>query len=123
MKILLVDDSRSTLVMTRRTLNELGFTDVTLAQDALVALDLIRTDRPDLIIADLNMPGMNGFELLVAVQDQFGAIPIFFLTASHDVVAHRRLRDAGATWVFKKPLKAELFSMSLDSIETPQKSA
>ena len=65
MKILIVDDSRAMRSMIRRTLRQAGFGRHTVleAADGLEALELIKDDRPHFILADWNMPRMNGLDL------------------------------------------------------------
>jgi CheY-like chemotaxis protein len=77
--VLLVDDEpciRETMAM---LLNEEGY-DVTTAIHGLDALDRIQLAVPDVIISDLNMPQMSGFELLSVVRSQFPSIPVMAMS-------------------------------------------
>jgi CheY-like chemotaxis protein len=72
--------------------------DVDLAENGAVALERIAARTPDLILLDLMMPGMDGFEFLAALRAKasFGEIPIIVLTAK-DLSADERARLAGET--------------------------
>jgi CheY-like chemotaxis protein len=84
----------------RRTPHE-----VFVAGDGIVGLELIQRERPDLVCTDLSMPGLDGFQLMNALQadDALAHIPVVLLTAS----AERRMLDdamrRGAASVLVKP--------------------
>ena len=73
-RILLVDDEPSIRVVLGAILQEAGYV-VDTAEDGLHALRQISTALPDLVITDLRMPNMNGFELLEALRARLPAIP------------------------------------------------
>ena len=71
--LLIVDDDPSVLSTLSLVLAETGYR-VRTAQDASSALTAIRNESPEIILSDLNMPGISGFELLARVRRQFPAI-------------------------------------------------
>lgn len=73
-RVLLVDDEPSIRVVLGAVLQNSGF-EVTTAEDGFAALREIRRTAPQLIVTDLRMPNMSGFELLAVVREQFPAIP------------------------------------------------
>jgi DNA-binding response OmpR family regulator len=77
--ILVVDDDRALLKFIRRFL-ELGGYNVTTATDGETALRLIATEEPSLLILDIRMPGLNGYQVCERVR-QLSNLPIIMLTA------------------------------------------
>ena len=80
---LVVDDSKVIRKVARHILEALNFS-VTEAGDGREALDLCRQSQPDVILLDINMPGMNGFEVLAALKahPRLAQIPVVMLTTS-----------------------------------------
>lgn len=72
-KLLIVDDERSIRLSLSCVLGEIGYR-VRTAEDGFSALVAIAMDPPEILVSDLNMPGMSGFELLAVVRRQFPAI-------------------------------------------------
>ncbi len=71
--LLIVDDERSIRMLLSGILTEIGYR-VRTAEDGFSALVEIAKEPPDILLSDLNMPGMSGFELLAVVRRQFPAI-------------------------------------------------
>jgi len=78
-KVLVVDDEMKIARLVRDYLTEAGF-DVALAATGPAAVAAVRTDRPDLVVLDLGLPGMDGYDVTRAIRGQ-SAIPIIMLTA------------------------------------------
>jgi len=81
-KILVVDDSKTVRAMLRRALCGAGF-DVILASDGLEAVRSARRDRPDLVILDIQMPQMDGYEAcqeILSIESLSNNLPVVFLT-------------------------------------------
>ena len=94
------------------------------AQDGLEALELARADHPDLIITDVNMPRMNGIDLIRAVRDAhngLSAVPIVAITAYGSSFC-LEARDAGANEAISKPLGYEHVQEVVDSLLTESQS-
>jgi CheY-like chemotaxis protein len=68
-------------------LNEEGY-DVSTAADGFNALSQLRETLPDIIISDLNMPRMSGFELLTVVRARFPQIPVIAMSGAYDSIDH-----------------------------------
>ena len=81
-KILIVDDSNMLRDMVKYALNEGGYPDVTEAVDGLDGLAKAKITAYDLIVTDINMPNMNGFELIVELRklQTYAKTPILTLT-------------------------------------------
>jgi CheY-like chemotaxis protein len=103
--ILVVDDDPDILFALSETLAAEGYA-VRGARDGIEALEAIRERRPDLIITDLLMPTMTGFELLGALHDdpELATIPTLIITAARGPEAQQA---PGAQTVFPKPLDLE----------------
>jgi CheY-like chemotaxis protein len=85
-KILIVDDDRLSITLIRFALKEQMY-DVATAEDGLQALDAVKTFKPDLIVLDVQMPKMSGFEFMYELKNIPGgsAIPIIMLTANDNM--------------------------------------
>ena|ERR1051326_139552 len=103
--ILFVDDEMETLQVLRQALEDRGYALLT-AKSGAEALDLLKTNVPDLIIADLRMQPMNGFELFQSVKknSKFSKTPFFFLTAVNDPLSQRYGETLGADAYITKPV-------------------
>ena len=101
--ILAVDDSPSMRDMVRIALSAAGF-EVSQAADGEEALALARTRAFDLVLSDVNMPRMNGIELIRALRAEsaYKHTPILMLTTESTPERKREGKDAGATgWIVK----------------------
>lgn len=109
-RVLTVDDSRTMLGMLHKALEGAGY-DVIQGADGVEGLEVLQaaSPSPDAIITDINMPRMDGFELIEAVRklDQFRHIPIIVLTTESDPEKKARARAAGATGWIIKPFSAD----------------
>jgi len=105
MKILVVDDSRAMRALIRRTLRGTRYDAATIAEaeNAGDALASIHESRPDLVLANFNMPGMSGIELLERLHDDGVDVSFGFITSDDSVANVERARQAGACFVIGKP--------------------
>ena len=83
LKFLVVDDFSTMRRILRGLLKEMGCNNVEEAEDGVVALQMLKTSRYDFVVSDINMPNMNGFDLLKAVkaEDNLKHIPVLMVTA------------------------------------------
>ena len=79
-KILIAEDDRELLLLFSRVLEKSGYS-VTGAQDGREALDFLRSDYFDLVISDIMMPNMNGYELVAALRADGYSMPVLMITA------------------------------------------
>ncbi|HEU0130375.1 MAG TPA: response regulator [Mycobacteriales bacterium] len=103
-RVLLVDDDEDVRHMTRVSLGFEGF-DVTEAEDGTEGLAAARSDRPDAMILDVMMPGMDGLAVLRELREDPGLadLPVLILTAKAGSAAEQEGWDAGATAYLTKP--------------------
>lgn len=88
---ILEDDPQSALLL-RRILQTRGDYQILEAQDGVTGLEMVRRERPDLILLDLMMPGMDGFEVLEALKadEDLGKVPVIVVTAKALTTAERK---------------------------------
>jgi DNA-binding NarL/FixJ family response regulator len=109
-KILCIEDDEQTASLIAEALIELGY-EVTLAADGKKGLEAILSKTPDLVICDVRMPSMSGFEVLertAAAGASFTEIPFIFLTALGDRDSELTGRRLGADDYLTKPVDFEL---------------
>src|SRR5271165_5608700 len=115
-KILCIEDDRETAALIAEELIDRGYA-VTLAHDGREGLSAILKSMPDLVLSDISMPVMSGFELLerlIALAPRFSKMPFIFLTALTDRDNELKGRQLGADDYVTKPIDFEM----LDTIIT-----
>ncbi|MCI7767023.1 MAG: response regulator [Oscillospiraceae bacterium] len=111
--ILIVDDDHSCLAIAKHTL-ETDF-DVIAADSGEAALKILDKELPDLVILDVYMPEMDGFELLKKIRE-IGDIPVVFLTADSDKALEERCFKEGAMDFITKPITATILRNRLSRV-------
>ena len=111
MKFLIVDDFSTMRRIVRGLLKEIGYHNAEEAEDGAVALTMLQRAKFDFIVSDINMPVMNGFELLNAVKAdaQLKHLPVLMVTAEarkEDIV--RAAKEGAAGYIVKPFTKATL---------------
>ena len=115
-KVLVVDDDPSILLLMRETLSNSGF-DVAVASAGREAIDICPAFAPDLVLLDINMPGMDGIEACAEIRQQSKRdFPIVMVTSVDDAVSIQRAFAAGASDFIVKPVNWPLFQRRLDQI-------
>ena len=111
MKILIADDSRAMRQIVTRTLRQAGFGDHELieAADGEQALDMTAAEQPDLVIADWNMPGMTGVEVLRRLRAGGNEVTFGFVTSECTPEMQQQAEAAGALFFIIKPFTTERF--------------
>lgn len=105
-RVLITDDNPVNALIARRALESAGFT-VTVAATGSEALEAAARMEPDLVLMDLRMPVMDGFEAMRRLRAEGFSAPIIAVSAEINPDIERRARDAGADGVAAKPLDAE----------------
>jgi signal transduction histidine kinase len=107
-RILVIDDDSAVMAMTTRALRSRGFQTMT-AHNGVVGLEMAKKHLPDLIICDIQMPQLNGYETLAALRQDAGtaAIPFIFLTGMADRKQIRQGMGLGADDYLTKPFTVE----------------
>ena len=106
--VLVVDDTETTLDILVETLGD--DYDVSVSRDGEDALEIIRSEPPDLILLDIMMPGMDGYEVCRQVKASAitANIPIIFVTAKSDVADETMGFDVGAVDYITKPISPSI---------------
>jgi len=104
-RILVVDDELGARTLIGIMLDRGGF-EVLKAADANEALGILDGDKPDLVILDIMMPGMDGFELCRKIRENSATsdLPVLILSTRGDAESVMRGMDAGATDYLPKPI-------------------
>lgn len=107
-KILVVDDNQDAIAILEATLREAGYPVIS-AKDGLEAMQTILTDDPALILLDVMMPKMDGFEVCRAVKSnpKFSHIPILMVSANAHPASKDRGLNLGAADYLLKPIQPD----------------
>jgi type IV pilus assembly protein PilB len=106
-RVLVTDDDRMIRMLVRILLEKAGY-EVLEAADGALAIELARRERPDLVLCDLMMPGMDGFETISRMRRDIAlaAVPVMVLTADNTPGVEQRVLELGADDYLVKPFEA-----------------
>ena len=115
--ILAVDDQTSIRQLVKYVL-ELDGHNITLAQNAQEALEIAKVSEFDLIISDVNMPGMTGINMVSKLRrmDQYQGIPILMLTTETSQYKKSKARSSGASGWLSKPFDPPRLSHAVSKL-------
>ena len=118
MKFLVVDDYSTMRRIVKNLLHDLGYANVTEADDGKTALPLLQNGSFDFLITDWNMPGMPGLDLLKAVRsnDKLKKLPVLMLTAEAKREQIVEAAQAGVNGYVIKPFTAATLKEKIDKI-------
>lgn len=116
MKILVADDSKAMRSIVIRTLRQAGYSGhkIIEAADGAEALGIAKSEEPDLIISDWNMPEMNGLDFLIALRAAEFDTPFGFVTTEASSEMRELAEKNGAAFLITKPFTAEDFQRHFD---------
>ena len=118
MKFLVVDDYSTMRRIVKNLLHDLGYANVTEADDGKTALPLLQNGSFDFLITDWNMPGMPGLDLLKAVRAdaKLAKLPVLMLTAEAKREQIIEAAQAGVSGYVIKPFTAVTLKEKIDKI-------
>lgn len=118
MKFLVVDDFSTMRRIIKNLLHDLGYPNVTEADDGKTALPMLQAGSFDFLISDWNMPGMSGLDLIKAVRSdaKLSKMPVLMLTAEAKREQIIEAAQAGVNGYVIKPFTAETLKEKLDKI-------
>jgi len=105
-KLLIVDDEQDVTEFGKNFFRKRKF-DVTTASNGPEALEIIQSDKPDIMLLDIKMEGMDGLEVLEKVMQISGDIRVIMVTGIEDKEAMDRAKELGAKGYIHKPLILE----------------
>lgn len=116
MKVLIVDDSVAMRMIVKKVVKKAGFDATFLeAEDGLVGLEKIKSESPDLVLCDWNMPNMSGIELLETLQSESINVDFGFVTTESSDDMRARAEAAGAKFLISKPFTEDSVHAALKS--------
>lgn len=103
-RILIADDEPHMLRITELSLKKGGF-DILLARDGRQAVEMTISEKPDLVVLDVMMPGMDGFAALREIKSRpdTAAIPVIILTSRGQRIVQEEAQTSGAVLYLTKP--------------------
>ena len=115
-RILLIDDNEPNRQFLSRRLSRRGF-EVIVATDGVAGVEMARAEKPDLILMDMNMPRLDGWEATrqIKADPSVAAVPVIGLTAHAMVGDRERAIEAGCAEYHTKPVE---FDKLLEQIES-----
>ena len=104
--IMMVDDEPITMEVVRTFLEDAGYRNFILVEDSTRAMEQLREYRPDVLLLDVVMPAVSGFDILgmLRQEPEFAHMPVIILTSSSDAVTKLQALDQGATDFLSKPV-------------------
>jgi len=114
-RILVVDDQESMRSLLKDMLDVIGY-DVMLAEGGEEALHLMESNQFDLVLTDLNMPGMDGTALLRAIKSTRAELPVVIITGYGTFHTEKRVMREGANGYISKPCTLSKIEATLASV-------
>jgi len=107
-KVLVIDDEEITLAMLASLSRKEGY-EVLATSDAMEGMELALTEKPDLIVLDIYMPGRNGWSLLsqLRAEDKIANTPVIMLTSEDHAKSVELAYELGATSYLTKPIQPD----------------
>ncbi len=104
-KVLVIDDKEPLLMVLAETLQMLGFECLT-ASDGVTGIEMAKSNRPDLILCDLSLPLLDGFQVLAQIRqtESLSNIPFILCSGMNDGATRQKGLKAGADDVLGKPV-------------------
>ncbi len=112
-KILIVDDEEMMRGLLEKILRREGY-DVIAAEDGQQAVEILQKEKVNLVISDMKMPRMNGFELLKHVKQEYPNVGIIIMTAYGDTYTVKDALLLGADEYITKPFKSYEISLVVE---------
>ncbi|HMP90329.1 MAG TPA: response regulator [Kiritimatiellia bacterium] len=114
-KVLLIEDNEQNRYLTEFLLNQRGY-EIVSAFDGPRGIELARTIKPDIILLDIQLPNMDGYQVAQSLRliDSLRAVPIIAVTSYAMVGDREKAMEAGCTGYIEKPINPDTF---VDEVE------
>lgn len=118
MKILVVDDFSTMRSIIKKLLKDLGFSNISEADDGTTGLPMLQSGSFDFLVTDWNMPGMTGIDLLKAVRadEKLKSLPVLLVTAEAKREQIFEAAKAGVNGYVVKPFTAQVLKEKIEKI-------
>jgi ABC-type nitrate/sulfonate/bicarbonate transport system substrate-binding protein/AmiR/NasT family two-component response regulator len=115
-KIMVVDDSGTMRMMFKQILAKAGYTNLVMAVNGADGMEKVKSEKPDLVVSDWNMPTMDGMEFLKALRasDEFKDLPFIMATAQSDKGQQLSIKEAGGNGHVPKPFDADQIGKAIE---------
>ena len=116
-KVVAVDDSRMILNIYKATLHELGY-DPILFEFPASALEWLQTEKPLMVLTDLNMPEITGIQLTESIREKYSTklLPVIMVTTQNESTDNEAAHMAGVNDILHKPFNAKSLGAAMDKI-------
>ncbi len=115
---LIVDDEPHVLVLLRALLGQLGVKTIWEAADGQAALDKAASQKPEVVLLDINLPQIGGLEVLAKLKADHPSLPVIIVSAQATLKTFERARALGAEgYVVKHAPKSEVLQMLADALD------
>lgn len=116
-KALVVDDNRATADSMVRVLQALGI-QAHAAYGPGPGMAILRTEKPDMIFLDINMPGVSGFEILsfIGREPHLAQVPVFICSSDDQPQTHQQAMQRGAKEFLLKPVTVDALESALQKV-------
>lgn len=112
-KVLIVDDQVGIRILLVEVFSVEGY-DTYRASNGKTALQIVRDNRPDLVLLDMKIPGMDGLEILKKIKEHDASIKVIMMTAYGELAMIREATDLGALMHFTKPFDIDELRMAVN---------
>ena len=116
LNVLVVDDSKTMLRIITNVLKRLGISNFSTGLDGVEGLELFKNDNFDLVLSDINMPNMNGIELLKEIRKLNKDVPIVMITTEGGKTSVIEALKAGCNQYIVKPFTPDILKGKLQNI-------
>lgn len=114
-KILIVDDMQDNRDILKVILNNMNNIDVFEAENGKVAIEMVKKVEPDIIVMDVMMPELDGFEATKIIKKDYPEIIVMVVTAVEDFEMEKKMTEVGATCYTIKPINGALFKYKISN--------
>ncbi len=113
--IMMVDDEPTTMEVIKAWLVDAGYTNIVETSDSTQAMGMMSRERPDVLLLDLNMPNVTGFDILALMREEpaLQHVPVIVLTSSTDAETKLKALELGAADLLAKPVDSSELTLRL----------